>query len=110
MGPVTGKKVFSIMALCAMVSLLLLPVVMSIPSPAAGEEAAADGAKKDGDKIEKGRDVDFIEVGDLVIDLVKKVKPDLERQLLEKGNAAIVKAAGTKEIKLELDKLPEPVR
>ena len=57
MGPVTGKKVFSIMALCAMVSLLLLPVVMSLPSPAAGEEAAADGAKKDGDKVEKGRDV-----------------------------------------------------
>ena len=47
MGPVTGKKVFSIMALCAMVSLLLLPVVMSLPSPAAGEEAVADGAKKD---------------------------------------------------------------
>ncbi len=57
MGLVTGKKVFSIMALCAMVSLLLLPVVMSLPSPAAGEEAAADGAKKDGDKVEKGRDV-----------------------------------------------------
>ena len=48
---------------------------------------------------------DAKKVGDLVIDLVKKVKPDLERQLLEKGNAAIVKAAGTKEIKLELDKL-----
>jgi hypothetical protein len=48
---------------------------------------------------------DAKKVGDLVIDLVKKVKPDLERQLLEKGNAAIVKAAGTKEIKLQLDKL-----
>lgn len=48
---------------------------------------------------------DAKKVGDLVIDLVKAVKPDLERQLLEKGNAAIVKAAGTKEIKLELDKL-----
>ena len=57
MGPVTGKKVFSIMALCAMITLLLLPVVVSIPSPAAGEEAAADAAKKDGDKVEKGRDV-----------------------------------------------------
>lgn len=44
-------------------------------------------------------------VGDLVIDLIKKVMPDLERQLLEKGNAAIVKAAGTKEIRLQLDKL-----
>ena len=48
---------------------------------------------------------DAKKVGDLVIDLVRKVKPDLERELLEKGNAAIVKAAGTKEIKLELDKL-----
>lgn len=48
---------------------------------------------------------DAKKVGDLVIDLVKKVKPDLEGQLLEKGNAAIVKAAGTREIKLELDKL-----
>jgi hypothetical protein len=46
------------MALCAMVTLLLLPVVVSLPSPAAGEDAAAvDGAKKDGDKVEKGRDV-----------------------------------------------------
>jgi hypothetical protein len=44
-------------------------------------------------------------VGDLVIDLVKQVKPDLEKQLLDKGNAAIVKAAGTKEIRLQLDKL-----
>ena len=34
MGPVTGKKVFSIMALCAMVGLLLLPIVVSLPSPA----------------------------------------------------------------------------
>jgi hypothetical protein len=44
-------------------------------------------------------------VGDWVIDLVKTIKPDLEQQLLEKGNAAILKAAGTKEIKLQLDKL-----
>jgi hypothetical protein len=44
-------------------------------------------------------------VGELVIDLVKSIKPDLEKELLEKGNAAIVKAAGTREIKLELDKL-----
>jgi len=48
---------------------------------------------------------DAKKVGDLVIDLIKSVKPDLEGQLLEKGNAAIVKAAGTKEIRLELDKL-----
>lgn len=44
-------------------------------------------------------------IGDLVIDLIKTIKPDLERQLLEKGNAAIVKAAGTKEVKVELNKL-----
>ncbi len=44
MGPVTRKKVFSIMALCAMVSLLLLPVVMSIPSLAIGADAP-DAAK-----------------------------------------------------------------
>jgi hypothetical protein len=44
-------------------------------------------------------------MGDLVIDLVKAMKPDLEKELLEKGNAAILKAAGTKEIKLQLDKL-----
>ena len=48
---------------------------------------------------------DAKKVGDLVIDLVKSVKPDLEKQLLEKGNAAIVKAAGTKEVKVKLDKL-----
>src|SRR5574339_93363 len=58
MGILAGKRVFSIMALCMMVGLLLLlPVVVSIPSPAAGEEAAADAAKKEGDKVEKGRDV-----------------------------------------------------
>jgi hypothetical protein len=44
-------------------------------------------------------------VGDFVIDAVKSVVPDLEKQLLEKGNAAIVKAAGTKEVKVQLDKL-----
>ena len=48
---------------------------------------------------------DAKKVGDLVVDLVKSVKPELEKELLEKGNAAIVKAAGTKEIKVQLDKL-----
>ena len=48
---------------------------------------------------------DAKKVGDLVVDLVKSVKPDLERQLLEKGNAAILKAAGTKEVRVKLDKL-----
>ena len=47
-------------------------------------------------------------VGDLVIDLVKKVAPDLERQLLEKANAAIMKSVGSKEIKVPLDKLLLP--
>jgi hypothetical protein len=44
-------------------------------------------------------------IGDTDIDLVKAVKPDIEKDLLEKGNAAILKAAGTREVKLELDKL-----
>ena len=58
MGLLTGKRVFSIMALCMMVGLLLLPIVVALPSPAIGEEApAGDAAKKDGDKVEKGRDV-----------------------------------------------------
>lgn len=48
---------------------------------------------------------DAKKVGDLVVDLVKSVKPELEKELLEKANAAIVKAAGTKEVKLQLDKL-----
>lgn len=43
--------------------------------------------------------------GDFVLDLVKSVKPDLEKQLLEKANAAIMKSVGSKEIKVELDKL-----
>jgi hypothetical protein len=58
MGLLAGKRVFSIMALCMMVSLLLLPIVVALPSLAIGEEApAGDAAKKDGDKVEKGRDV-----------------------------------------------------
>jgi hypothetical protein len=44
-------------------------------------------------------------LADAVIDLVKSVMPNLERDLIEKGNAAIVKAAGTREVRLELDKL-----
>ena len=44
-------------------------------------------------------------VGDFVIDTIKSTMPELEKQLLEKGNAAILKAAGTKEFKVELDKL-----
>ena len=44
-------------------------------------------------------------VGELAIRLVKAAKPDLESDLLEKANAAIVKAAGTREFKIALDKL-----
>ncbi|AMV28394.1 hypothetical protein VT84_28580 [Gemmata sp. SH-PL17] len=43
--------------------------------------------------------------GDFVLDTVKTLKPDLEKQLLDKANAAIMKGAGSKEIRLELDKL-----
>ncbi len=65
MGLVARKKLFSTMALCAMVGLLLLPIVVALPSLAAGEEApadtagapAAEGEKKEGEKVEKGRDV-----------------------------------------------------
>jgi cytochrome bd ubiquinol oxidase subunit I len=59
MGLLAGKRVFSIMALCMMLGLLLLPIVMALPSPAIGEEApvAGDEVKKEGDKVEKGRDV-----------------------------------------------------
>lgn len=39
-------------------------------------------------------------VGDVVHDAVKQWRPSLERNLQEKANAAIVKAADTKEIKL----------
>lgn len=39
MGLLTSKRVFSVMALCMMVGLLLLPIVIALPSPAIGEEA-----------------------------------------------------------------------
>ncbi len=39
MGRVAGKKLFSIMALCAMVGLLLLPIAVSLPSLAIGADA-----------------------------------------------------------------------
>jgi hypothetical protein len=44
-------------------------------------------------------------VGDLVINTVKAVAPDLEGDLLAKANAAVLKAAGTREVKVALDKL-----
>lgn len=49
--------------------------------------------------------LDAQKAGDFVIDLVKTVKPELEGQLLEKANAAIVKAATVKDVKVPLDKL-----
>src|SRR5256885_16064769 len=57
MGRVAGKKLFSVMALCAMIGLLLLPIAVSLPSLAIGADAP-DAVKKDGEaKVEKGRDV-----------------------------------------------------
>lgn len=44
-------------------------------------------------------------VGDLTIQIIKAVKPHLEKDLLEKADAAIVKAANSKELTLTLDKL-----
>jgi hypothetical protein len=48
---------------------------------------------------------DAQKAGEFVLDLVKTLKPDLEKQLLDKANAAIIKAVGSKEIKLQLDKI-----
>ena len=44
-------------------------------------------------------------VGDVVLRTLLRVKPSLETSLKDKANAAIVKAADTKEIRVELDKL-----
>lgn len=44
-------------------------------------------------------------LGKAVHEVMKKVKPDLEKGLLEKANAAVVKAADTKEVKVELGNL-----
>lgn len=41
-------------------------------------------------------------IGGTLIDAVKALKPDLERDLLAKANAAIVKAADTKEVRVSL--------
>jgi cytochrome d ubiquinol oxidase subunit I len=57
MGLVAGKKLFSIMALCTMVGLLLLPIAVSLPSLAIGADEP-DAVQKEGEaKVEKGRDV-----------------------------------------------------
>lgn len=44
-------------------------------------------------------------MGKAVYEVLKKVKPDFEKSLTEKANAAVVKAADTKEVKVELDRL-----
>ena len=41
-------------------------------------------------------------LGDLMLGMVKQAKPSLERNLIEKANAAIVKAGDTKEIRVSL--------
>jgi hypothetical protein len=44
-------------------------------------------------------------LGDALIGTVKQAKPSLERDLLAKANAAVVKAADTKEVRVSLGKL-----
>jgi len=64
MGRQNGKKSWSIVALCAMIGFLLLPVAISLNALASGGGEAppapavkAEGEKKDEAKVEKGRDV-----------------------------------------------------
>ena len=66
MGSVTRRKTLSLIALSAMIGLLLLPIIVSIPALASGGGETAggpppDAVKKDGaepeKKIEKSRDV-----------------------------------------------------
>jgi hypothetical protein len=44
-------------------------------------------------------------VGEAIHKLIKQVKPSLERDLVAKANAAVVKAADTKEVRVEFDRL-----
>ena len=44
-------------------------------------------------------------VGDVLIDVAKAVKPDVEKELREKAEAAIMKAVGIREFRLALDQL-----
>jgi len=44
-------------------------------------------------------------IGDVLLDVVKAVKPDIEKELRAKAEAAIVKAVGIREFKLALDQL-----
>lgn len=47
-------------------------------------------------------------IGDVLIDIAKAVKPDVEKELREKAEAAIVKAVGIREFRLALDSLLKP--
>jgi len=47
-------------------------------------------------------------VGKALLEVIKKLQPNAEKDLLAKANAAIVKAADTKEVRVELDKLLQP--
>ena len=44
-------------------------------------------------------------LGEFAVETVKKAKPELERDLLNKANAAIVKAADTKEVRVSVQSL-----
>jgi len=44
-------------------------------------------------------------LGDFAVRVIKELKPDLEGELLQKANAAIVKAAGSRDFRLALDSL-----
>ena len=41
-------------------------------------------------------------LGELMLGIVKQAKPSLERKLIEKANAAVVKAGDTKEVRVSL--------
>jgi hypothetical protein len=47
-------------------------------------------------------------IGEVLIDLVKTFKPDIEKELREKAEAAVVKAVGIREFRLALDQLLKP--
>lgn len=44
-------------------------------------------------------------LGEVMHDLIKQAKPNLERDLLAKANAAVVKAADTKEVRVAFDRV-----
>jgi hypothetical protein len=44
-------------------------------------------------------------LGETFLDVARRVKPDLERDLLARANAAIMKAADTKEVRVSFESL-----